>query len=419
MAPAGGWRQGRAERVGSMMEMERSVSQLFRPPLGLAVAGAALKYVATAAILADPLLSTRGDFLREREDATAWAQLRRLALLGARVAFIGLASSCFEQDWAVLSEGLQHFHGLQRCHLAAMILAFSPNAVAAVAAAGILEVKAAWLRGLPVHRGVCGSVADLAALAYVAFMTVVYTLPLAIVSVVYGVPGMFAIVWSFACEFVVRPWEMATQGKFDFGNFWIALPVLVAFVLGNCLIVVIVYSMVSILELRYPHIAQQVSRQKGKNGKSRLASDMPVHVIGCVRELVGSREDKVQDDKDVIGDTANAELDLLPAGNEEDVEDGAAKTLKSFSPWGEAANEDQCVINDSNLGAIWVFKVTCCIAIPMLQVCVVITAKVLLGQAGPWTATLEVFGERTWARYVERVSSSGCSGVLPLIWYYT
>jgi hypothetical protein len=407
-----------------MADVERFLSPLFRPPLGLAVTGAALKYVATAVVLADPLLRTRGDFIREREDIGIRARLRRLALLVGRGVFIGLAGLCFEQDREIISEGFRHLSGLDRCHLVSMVLAFSPNTVAAVAAVGIIEVKAVWL-GFPVNRCFCGSLADAAAVAYVTFMGLFYLLPLLVASAIYGVPGLFAIAWSFTCElavsFVVRPWQLVTRGRADFSSFWIVLPVVMVFILGILLILLIAYCVCVILERRYPQIAQREKSKNGGGGTSRLAREMPVNVIGLIRELRGLKVG-AERSKDAIGDSScSTELELLPRDSDgEDIESSSAQTPRRSRMWGMAAHEeDQCLLNDTTLGAIWMIKVIGCIAMPLLQVCVVITAKVLLGQTGPWGATLEVFSERSWANYFQQIRSSGSSGVLPILWYYT
>jgi hypothetical protein len=301
-----------------------------------------------------------------------------------------------------------------------MVLAFSPNTVAAVAAAGIVEVKAVWLRGVPMDNGVCGSLADVAAMTYVFFMSAVYTVPLLVVAAVYGLPGLMAMFWSLACEFVVRPWQFVTMGHFDLSDFWIALPVLLAFVLGNFLIVAIMWCLVAALEWRYPEIAQQVRTTKGKNSKIRLASGIPVNVVGCVREVTGWQgSPKLPQDVICNGPgiaDSEFEMDLLP----KDCEDQDDTPPKGLAIFGRSSEEENaCVLNDTALASLWVVKVIICVAMPMLQVCVVITAKMLLESQWPWTATLEVFGERTWGRYFERIEQRGSSGVLPLLWYYT
>ncbi|CAK0896183.1 unnamed protein product [Prorocentrum cordatum] len=415
----------RQSRRRAMADVEHFLSPLFRPPLGLAVTGAALKYVATTIILADPLLRTRGDFIREREDSGMGARLQRLALLVGRGVFIGLAAACFEQDRVILSEGFRHLSGLQCCHLVAMVLAFSPNTVAAVAAVGIIEVKAAWLNGFPINSCFYGSLADAAAVAYVAFMGLVYLLPLLVISTIYGIPGLCAIAWSFSCEFVfgfvVRPWQLLTQGRADFSSFWIVLPAVAVFMLAVLQILLIAYCVCVILEKRYPQIAQQEKNKNGGGGRSRLVREMPAHVIGLMRELGGWKVG-AEHSKDAIGDSScSAELELLPkASDGKDVEISGAQPPRGSRLCGMAAHEeDQCLLNDTTLGAIWMMKVTGCIAMPLLQVCVVITAKVLLGQAGPWGATLEVFSERSWTKYFQQIWSSGSSGVLPILWYYT
>jgi hypothetical protein len=395
-----------------MANLERYLDPLFRPPLSLSVVASSLKYVATVVILGEPLLLTRSDYISRREDASSWACTKRMIQLIARVIFVGFAAYGLMIDTGALSEGFEHLTPWQRVHFTVMVLAFSPNMVAAVAGMFIPLVKMSWHVSLPVHSSVVGKVSNGVVMVFAVVSSLFYLLPLAFVFLPYALLGGCAITYALVCDMVTMPWTLFSG---DLSSVWICLPVLATVMLSHTLVIMLISGQAMLFEKRYPELAQRC-KESGKRDVAMSAmklTKMPEHVIGAVRDL----------HSEMVRQSAKVrDIELIEGGKHELLEEGTPPFLNvngtgkgMAADWNRA--NDKCILSDQSLACIFYLKVLMCVFMPLLQLSVIVAAKVFLG-ASMWQAASSAFTERSWGHYVQHVSSAGAPGAPKLLWYY-
>mmetsp|Transcript_101865 Transcript_101865/g.287392 ORF Transcript_101865/g.287392 Transcript_101865/m.287392 type:complete len:142 (+) Transcript_101865:1-426(+) len=140
-----------------------------------------------------------------------------------------------------------------------------------------------------------------------------------------------------------------------------------------------------------------------------MAGSIRAHVIGRARDLAGG----------AFGDSDSRGVEL-PEFNQiskDNLLDAAEEAISTHGRLVELAEADKCFLNDEVLACILCGKISACASLPLLQLSVVIAAKMFFGD-NPLRAASGAFGERTWVHYCAHVSSSGTRATLPLLWYY-
>eukprot|EP00930_Biecheleria_cincta_P088081 TRINITY_DN77317_c0_g1_i1.p1 TRINITY_DN77317_c0_g1~~TRINITY_DN77317_c0_g1_i1.p1 ORF type:complete len:385 (-),score=48.21 TRINITY_DN77317_c0_g1_i1:181-1335(-) len=383
-----------------MLSVEQDfVDPLFRPPLTLAITAASLKYLVTAWVLDDPQLKSKKTLLRERE-AEGYSRVH-LVRIGLCIVFLLLSAEVFVEDAWSLYTGLPKVAGLQRIHAFAMVLAFSPNTVAAVAAACIFE--ALWLFKLPIRRSGIHLVSDILAFVYGGTLAAFYLMPLVFVSVVYGILGAVVVTCAFTYDFVTLPWRIYTG---HLNAIRIAVPVFFAYLLWTAMFHIVIAGYFALVSRRYPELLEQNSRA-GAGGANNtlllsLRQDGPhkvaVRILGKARDVGLSS----------LG--IEAEPESYVNVDEEPV------PLNTFEV---EANEDQdkCILNDQAALITCSMKIFTCLSVPLLQLCVIVAARVYLGESA-WGAAEHSFEERTWGHYLGHVRDIGPNRISSLVWIY-
>jgi len=396
-----------------MSDIESYLNPLFRPPLSLTVVAAGLKYVATVVILDEPLLLTCGDYRRRREATGSGAVGWRLARFVVQLLFVGLAANNLLHDLGTLAEGFPRLSAWQRSHLCAMVLAFSPNTVAAVAGAAIAQVSARWLQESPLQYCRIGKASDVVTQLFSLSMGLLYLLPLVLVSLTYGALGACAVAYSMAWDIATLPWRLASG---HLGVIRLALPLVFALGLSHALCCLLIGGQVLLFEWRYPELAKRINSQgkRVKVLKAKIPNLIAASVVGRARELTSltapSTGDSLVDEG--AGDRHLLDLGVPDTGVASTAPDGLED-----AEVGSPCKTERCVLNDDLLAIIAVSKIMLCVAVPLLQISVVIAAKVFLGDT-LWNASLKAFGERSWTHYVGHARESGMRAAMPLFWYY-
>ncbi|CAK9006869.1 unnamed protein product [Durusdinium trenchii] len=362
------------------------VDPLYRPPLSLAIFAAALKYITTAWVLDDPLLKTSATLRKER-DRPPDVKVSRLLL---RVIFLILSSSVLFKDVGLVIHAIRTTKGTLRwVHAAVIVIAFSPNSVAAVAATCVAEVKVGWTHGLPLNGGWRAMLSESIAMAYGFLLCFAYIGPLFVVFMTHAITGAAVIAYAFAYDFVTLPWRICTG---HMAEFWVAVPIFNAGVLWTALYTLIVIGYFWLVQRRYPELAQQ-SKLAGGCGKKILQEQMPhqvaARIIGFVREV------RTSDARPEM------EMDPMPLTGTE-------------VP--ELAN-DRCILNDEGLTLLCGAKVLCSLSLPLVQLCVIVAAQVYLGRPA-WEAAMLSFQERSWEHYFESLGHFAKQRPLTLLWVY-
>lgn len=384
----------------AMLAVEQDfVDPLFRPPLTLAIAAASLKYLVTAWVLDDPQLKSKKTLQREREaDGFSMVQLARIGLC---VVFLLLSAEVFVEDAWSLYTGLPKVAGLQRVHAFAMVLAFSPNTVAAVAAACIFE--ALWLFKLPIRRSGIYWISDALAFVYGATLAAFYLMPLIFVSVVYGMLGAAVVTYAFAYDFVTLPWRIYTG---HLNAIWIAVPVFSAYLLWTAMFHIVIAGYFIFVSRRYPELKEQASRAGSGNASSTFFNSLSqigphkvaVRILGKARDVGLSSLGVETEPQSYV----NVDVDSLP--------------LNSFEIE-ESADQDKCILNDQAALITCSTKIFTCVSVPLLQLCVIVAARVYLGESA-WGAAEHSFAERSWGHYLGHVRDVGPNHLSSLVWIY-
>lgn len=414
------------------------VDPLSRPPFSLAIIAAAIKYISTIIVLEDPVLMTRSDFIRRRSETGESVEYRKKILLGARIIFCCLAFSTAVSDVVTLIHGFPLVHGWQRCHLIAMVLAFSPNAVAAVAALGVTEVKVHWLDHMPVSSDSLGWTCDVVAIMYANIMGLIYILPCFLVFLVYGLIGFFVTFYCFGRDFVTLPWSIHDH---HLQAVWIAIPIFGALMMRTLVNIGLVIGQEKFVQWRYPEMTAKISEgDRVSMMEVKMPEQVSARVIGYARNLKNSLQDGYEyalDGKEAEDASCHVEEPLVDlcdgqAGSfeAEDASRRAASRAAQSNPAlhfnirdlfprkvGGNQDADRSILNDHVLAWLCYAKTTACISLPILQLFVIIAARVYLGHS-PWEAGIETFKERSWGHYFGHVWSEGHRGWLRLLWTY-
>eukprot|EP00435_Cladocopium_sp_Y103_P004034 s2971_g1.t1 len=240
------------------------VDPLYRPPLSLAICAAAVKYITTAWVLDDPLLKSSATLQKEREGPPN-AKVSRLVL---RCLFLLLSANVLFKDIGQVARAIRTSTGVLRSMNAmAIVIAFSPNSVAAVAAACVAEVKVGWTRGFPLNGGWRVMLSESIAMAYGFLLCFAYICPLFITFMTHALTGAAVVSYAFAYDFVTLPWRLYTG---NMAEIWIAVPIFNAAVLWTVLYTFIVIGYYWLVQARYPEIAEQ-SRTSG--GEKRILKE--------------------------------------------------------------------------------------------------------------------------------------------------
>mmetsp|Transcript_73003 Transcript_73003/g.171132 ORF Transcript_73003/g.171132 Transcript_73003/m.171132 type:complete len:378 (+) Transcript_73003:33-1166(+) len=376
-----------------MFRLEAHVDPLFRAPLALAIGAASAKLVATAWVMDEPLLKTSGALQKESKKQVS-TQVVRLFL---RAVFLGLAMNTLVEDAAMAMSSLAQFEGLQKLHALALVLAFSPNTVAAVSVAWMVEVKLSWTHAFFPHRDPLSMLADLLALVYCGMLGFIYFFPLFFFGTTHGILGASVLFYALAYDLVSLPWRLLS-GQME--EIWIAVPFVIACAIAGMLYTAVMICYYYLVKTRYPHVAQQVRREGRQD--TILKEQMPHHVaariIGLARDgglsKIGARSPK-----------------------REPISRGVEMEAMYFSKSPEVEDDERCILNDEGLMLACGGKVLLCLSMPIVQLCVVIASQVYLG-TGIWAAASASFQERTWAHYAARVSQFGEQRPLSLLWMY-
>lgn len=414
------------------------VDPLFRPPLSLAIIAAAMKYVTTLIVLEDPILLTRSALLKRRNDNSEASEKRTQVLLGARLLFCFLAFYTFICDCLTVIHGFPHVKGWQRCHLFAMVLAFSPNTVSAVAAAFVTEVKLTWYNDLVLREDSIGWVCDGVGVMYANGMGLMYIMPSLLVMVLYGITGCAALVYCFLRDFVTLPWRLHDH---HLSAVWIALPIFGALVMRTVVNLGLILGQEWYVKWKYPELASRISATDRVDMlRVKMPDQVSARVIGMARNLALATPDPL---RRVMGedDPGQEELELSnteePLFNACDSQRTAGLEIEDHAPAARGAHfvitardllpnigmsggdEDleKCILNDRMLAWICYVKTSVCVSVPILQLAVIIAARVYLGNA-MWQAGIETFKERSWSHYWGHVWSEGTRGWIRLVWTY-
>jgi len=360
------------------------VDPLYRPPLSLAILAAALKFIATAWVLDDPLLKTSGTLQKEREGPSD-VKVTRLILRGL---FLLLSANVLFKDIGLVARAFHTSTGWFRwMHSTAIIIAFSPNSVAAVAAACVAEVKVHWTRGFPLHGGWRVMLSESMAMAYGFLLCFAYIGPLCITFMTHAMTGAAVVSYAFAYDFVTLPWRIYAG---HMAEIWIAVPIFNACVLWTVLYTVIVIGYFWLVQARYPEIAEHGwgAGCEKKILKEQMPHQVAAKIIGLVREVQGTTLPRFE-----------TEMDPMPLTGT------------------EVAETEKCILNDEGLMLLCGAKVLCCLSLPLVQLCVVVAAQVYLGH-GAWDAANLTFQERSWEHYGEQVMPFAKQSPLTFLWVY-
>jgi len=315
--------------------------------------------------------------------------------------FVALAWANLSDDVRALA-GLSRLSAWQRSHLVAMVLAFSPNSVAAVVVTCCTLQKAALVAGLPVRPGGLGRVSDVLVLAFAMGMGLVYVMPLAAVMVVYGAPGVCFTTCAFARDMLMVPLKVF---HWDLQPVWVSVSLSCNLVLAGSLVGLLIAGHVFAFQRAHPNMdAAQRSGGEGVSASKLGAAvrhEVSATIIGCVHELVSSGVW-----------VKGAQAREVETGQEAFLQGPAEAPAEA-----DAEEQDRSILNDPLIASSTCLKVMACIALPMLQVSVVVAAKVYAGQ-GVWQASEEVFNERSWMHYFGHVQEKGTQAFMPLFWYY-
>jgi len=395
------------------LNLELYLNPLLRPPLPLAIVAAGLKYVATVVVLEDPVLVTREDYVSSRREDGKGAQCRRRIILVAQLLFYGLAVHSFVHDLNIMAQ-MSHLSLWERCHLLAMVLAFSPNTVAAVASSFTWGFRWAYLKDVPsAPSGLC-MVSDVLAGLFSSVMGLFYMLPLMFISISYGALGLFSVCLVLFWDFLSLPWRIVDG---DFGALWVAFPIACGLALCHLLTFIIIVAQVLFFKRRYPELARQSEQLVGLDTTAAILKKasapfaVPALVIGSVRTLLAGCEAN-QEERELR--LINVDLEARTST------DCVAKFVLSAGGGQMHAAvpaEERCILTDEAIALMTYSRITLCMLAPILQLTVVIAAKVFLG-GSLWAASESTFGERSWSHYHQHIREAGSSAFVPLLWYY-
>jgi len=382
---------------GLMAGLEGYIDPLLRPPLVLSVVAAGLKCLATGLVFQEPLLVARGEYLRRRSRLSASAA--HGCWLVVQVAFVGLAVATFRADLAVIASGFSRLSFWERGHLFALVLAFSPNTVGAAAICCIVLVKVAWQKGEADVARLC-KLSDALGYLFAAALALFYLLPLVLIVPTYGVLGTCVVAVVFVWDLCTLPWRLIT---WSMRIIWVALPVTFAFAVCHLVVCALWLGHIWLFERANPQLADRV-RLEGTRVQPmqlKLPDRFPSRIIGVARDLVQPG-----------GDLENArEMGVLTNLTEDH---GHAEANEKLAPGESSA--DKCILNDQLTVSVTSLKVAVCAFLPLLQLTVVVAAKLLLG-AGFFGAAEDTFAERSWSHFAGHVRDQGYAALVPLLEY--
>eukprot|EP00929_Paragymnodinium_shiwhaense_P085145 TRINITY_DN45596_c0_g2_i1.p1 TRINITY_DN45596_c0_g2~~TRINITY_DN45596_c0_g2_i1.p1 ORF type:complete len:431 (-),score=96.56 TRINITY_DN45596_c0_g2_i1:264-1487(-) len=405
----------------SDLALERYLDPLVRPPLSVSVLAASLKYAATVLILGEPLLFTRSDYIRRREDASSSACFRRQAQLLAQVCYVLLSANGMANDFYDLHHGFHHLGSIERVHFAVALLAFSPNTMAALAGLFIPIVKQSWNISLPVYSSRIARISDVVVSVFAAITGLVYLLPLALIAFPYLVLGFFSIGWTVCVDTLQLPMRLYHQ---DFEEMWIGLPVACAWILSHALVAALIAIQAKLFEMRYPEVLLRTDESEKAKAKGAMTMHkVPQHIIGVARQLVPSEltSGKAFGKAVDMEMMENGNADLLEDSKQEEAEledlqeAGSAAVLATSSS--SSSRREKTFVTDEFLACMMYFKVSACVFMPLLQLAVVVAAKVFLGASLRHAATSS-FQERQWSHYLQHVAHAGVRRAPTLCWYF-
>ncbi|CAE6915273.1 unnamed protein product [Symbiodinium sp. KB8] len=376
------WGMNAGSAVTQMFVLEQHVNSLFRPPLALAVMAAAAKLVTTAWVMDEPLLKSSAALNQEVHGLRT--KVLRLLL---RLLFLALALSQLLEDFFSATGYLGHLQGFQKMHALALMLAFSPNTVAAVAGTWMIEVKMSWTHRLFLQPDMLGVISDAIALVYWGVLGFVYVFPLFLFGTTHGVLGFCVMCYAFTYDLITFPWRLVTG---HMAEIWVAVPVIIAGALLAMMYVLVMMGYYSLVKFRYPDIAQSAPAGGDKEKIFKAFKDQMPHQVAA--RIFGAARD-VGLAKLGGSPTGELEMDSAPFTKVEEVQDG-----------------EKCILNNEGLMLALAGKVLGCLSMPMVQLCVVIASQVYLGH-GAWEAANTSFQERTWDHYFDHSH--------PLRWFGT
>ncbi|CAE7530634.1 unnamed protein product [Symbiodinium natans] len=373
-----------------MFLLENHVDPLFRPPLALAVLAAAIKVLTTAWVMDEPLLKTNGA-LKQEGDAPLKTKVTRLVL---RMLFLAMATNTLVEDAQMAMSSLAQLRGFQKLHALALVLAFSPNTLAAVAVSWMIEVKLSWTHQFFLQPNRLSIISDIMALVYIGMLHMVYVFPLFLFGTTHSVLGFCVLCYAFAYDLCTLPWRLASG---DMADIWIAVPVFFAGVFLFMLYGGVMLCYFFLMRGRYPDVALRAKAQghsEEKLFKEQMPHQVAARIIGAAR------------DGGLAKQSATAELREL-----------RWRTLETDPTLEREDEDDKCILNDDFLLLACAGKVLGCLSMPMVQLCVVIASQVYLGH-GFWEAANASFQERTWAHYCEKMSRFAEQRPFSMLWMY-
>ncbi|CAE7558932.1 unnamed protein product [Symbiodinium pilosum] len=348
-------------------------------------------------VIDEPLLKTSGA-LNQEVDAPLKTKVIRLVL---RVLFLALAANTLVTDAQMAMSSLAHLQGLQKMHALALVLAFSPNTVAAVAAAWMIEVKMTWTRRFFLQPNKLSILSDTVAFAYCGSLCFIYFFPLFLFGTTHAVLGFFVVCYAFAYDLLTLPWRLVTG---DMAEIWVAVPVFFAGMLLSMLYTTVIICYYLIVKGRYPDVAL---RAKTRGVQERIFKDQLPHQVAA--RIIGAARDAglAKLGRSPTGGSSpswgSIEMDPMPLNKADEAE--------------EVEEDEKCILNDEGLLLACGGKVLGCLSMPMVQLCVVIASQVYLGH-GCWDAASASFQERRWAHYLETLSRFAAQRPFSLLWMY-
>ncbi|CAE7250308.1 unnamed protein product [Symbiodinium sp. CCMP2592] len=311
-----------------------------------------------------------------------------------RLLFLAMALSQLLEDFFSAIGYLGHFQGFQKMHALALMLAFSPNTVAAVAGTWMIEVKMSWTHRLFLQPDVLGVISDAIALVYWGVLGFVYVFPLFLFGTTHGVLGFCVMCYAFMYDLITFPWRLVTG---HMAEIWVAVPVIIAGALLAMLYVLVMMGYYSLVKFRYPDIAQSAPEGGGKEKifkafKDQMPHQVAARIFGAARDVGLSK----------LGGSPTGELEMDSA------------------PFTKVEEDcEKCILNNEGLMLALAGKVLGCLSMPMVQLCVVIASQVYLGH-GAWEAANTSFQERTWDHYFDWIRNALRAQPLnlKLLWMY-
>jgi hypothetical protein len=233
-------------------------------------------------------------------------------------------------------------------------------------------------------------------------MSYIYIVPCLLVTFLYGFTGAAAMIFCFLKDVWTLPSRLKDH---NMNVIWIALQILVALMMRTLVNIALIMGQEFFVAWRYPEAVKQIAEgDRVRMRHVKMPGEVSARVIGYMQAAGRASSASISTE----GEPQLTEEPLMDLG------ESAPQRLKRS---GSTEELEKSILNDTVLAWICYAKTSLCISIPILQLCVIIAARVYLGNA-LWEAGVETFKERTWSHYLYQVWHGGGRGCLRLLWAY-